>query len=146
MYSPQRSRCCSIVGYCLILLFCSLAVAQDHPRSGSANIPFDFYVSGTKMLAGQYTLDIIAPTYVTLRSQDGKQQQQLYFVQTAAPGKNDPAKIIFNLRNGKYYFSQVWSWFGKAQLTSFVPKPSDQMKEVPLQGAEKDVAKPAGSL
>ncbi|MGC2109176.1 MAG: hypothetical protein WA655_06635 [Candidatus Korobacteraceae bacterium] len=146
MYSKQQSRYYSIVSCCLTLLFCSLASAQDHPRSGTADIPFDFYVSGTKMLAGQYTLDIVAPTYVTLRSQDGKQQQQLYFIQTAAPGKNTVAKIIFNLRDGKYYFSQVWSWFGKAQLTSFTPKATDQTKDVALKPLEKDVAKPAGSL
>lgn len=146
MYSKQRSRHYSIVECCLILLFCSLAVAQDHPRSGTANIPFDFYVSGTRMSAGPYTLEIVAPTYVTLRSQDGKQQQQLYFIQTAVPGKDTAAKIIFNLRDGKYYFSQVWSWLGKAQLTSFTPKSTDQTKDVPLNPIEKDVAKPAGSL
>ena len=98
------------------------------------------------MPAGQYTLEIVAPTYVTLRSVDGKSQQQLYFLQTAVPGKNIPSKIIFNLRDGKYYFSEVWSWMGKAQLTSFTPRSTDQMKDVPLKPVEKEVAKPAGSL
>lgn len=135
-----------VVSCCIITLLCSLALAQDHPRRGTADIPFDFYISGNKMPAGQYTLDVVAPTYVTIRSKDGKLQQDLYFFQTASPGKNTGSKIVFNLRDGKYYFSEVWSWFGKAQLTSFTPKSSDQTKDVPLVPIEKNVAKPAGSL
>lgn len=140
---------CRLAVSCGLLLLCAVAAsAQQQPHRGTANIPFDFYVMGTKMPAGQYTLDVIAPTYVTLRSSDGKVQQDLYFLQIASPGKNTASKIIFNLRDGKYYFSQVWSWYGKAQLTSFTPKASDQTKDVPLQpaGPEKGVAKPAGNL
>ncbi len=137
----------SIAGCCLIAFLCSQAWAQDQPHSGTVNVPFDFYISGSKLPAGEYTLDIVAPTYVNLRSTDGKTQQALYFFQTAEPGKDPVSQVIFALRDGKYYFSEVWSWFGKAQLTSFVPKASDKTKQVPLKAeAEKDVAKPAGNL
>jgi hypothetical protein len=135
-----------VVGGCLIMLLCCLAFAQDHPRSGTADIPFDFYISGTKMPAGQYTLAIVVPTYATIRSKDGKLQQDLYFFQIAAPGNKPESKVTFSLRDGKYYFSQVSSWLGKSQLTSFTPQSSDQTKDVPLVPVEKDVAKPAGSL
>jgi hypothetical protein len=135
-----------VITCCVIMLLYSPAFTQDHPRSATADIPFEFYISGNKMPAGQYTLDIVAPTYVTIRSKDGKLQQDLYFVQTASPGKNLELKIIFNLRDGKYYFSEIWSWRGKARLTSFTPKPSDETKDVPLVSIEKDVAKPTGSL
>lgn len=135
-----------IVSCCLLSLLYSQAWAQDQPRKGTSDIPFDFYIAGTKMPAGHYTLELVAPTYATIRSQDGKLQQDLYFMQIAIPGKNPQSKIVFNLRDGKCYFSQVWSWYGKAQLTSFIPKPSDQTKDVPLVRVEKDVAKPAGSL
>jgi hypothetical protein len=128
------------------MFLCSLAFAQDHPRKGTADIPFDFYISGNKMPAGQYELDIVVPTYATIRSKDGKLQQNLYFFQIASPGNNTESKIVFNLRGGKYYFSEVSSWLGKSQLTSFTPKTSDQTKDVPLVPVEKDVAKPAGSL
>jgi len=121
-----------IISCCTIALLCSVAFAQDHPRSGTADIPFEFYISGNKMPAGQYTLDIVAPTHVTIRSKDGKLQQNLYFIQTALPEKNPESKIVFKLRDGKYYFSEVWSWRGRSQLTSFTPKPSDQTKDVPL--------------
>jgi hypothetical protein len=135
-----------IISCCLIMLLGSLALAQDHPRSGTADIPFDFYISGNKMPAGQYTLSIVVPTYATIRSKDGKLQQDLYFFQIATAKKKPESKIIFNLRDGQYYFSQVSTWLGRSQLTSFTPKSSDQTKEIPLIPVEKDVAKPAGSL
>ncbi len=137
-------RC--VVSCCVLILLCSPAFAQDHPRSGTIAVPFDFYISGNKMPAGQYELDIVVPTYATIRSKDGKLQQDLYFFQIASPGNKPESKVIFNLRDGKYYFSQVWSWLGKSQLTSFTPQSGDQTKDLPLVPVKKDVAKPAGSL
>lgn len=97
------------------------------------------------MPAGQYSLDLIAPTYVMLRSQDGTMQQNLYFIQTAVAGKNPASKVVFAPRDGKYYLSEVWSWLGTAQLSSFTPKASDPTKSVPLKPARKDVARPTPS-
>lgn len=128
--------------FLFVVLMCCATFAQDPPRSGTADIPFDFYIAGNKLPAGQYTLNIIAPTYVLLRSKDGRTQQDLYFLQTAVAGKKPPSKVIFALRDGKYYFAEVWGYFGKAQLTSFSSRPGDQSKEVPLIPAEKTVAKP----
>ena len=68
---------------CLIVFLCSVMVAQDHPSRGTMDVPFDFYVAGNNLPAGEYTLEIVVPTYVTLRSKDGKRQQDLYFMQTA---------------------------------------------------------------
>lgn len=120
--------------------------AQSQPTRGTLDVPFDFYISGTKFAAGEYMLEAIAPTYALLRSKDGKSQQDLYFLQTAVASKNTPNKVIFAVRDGKYYFSQVWSWFGKAQLSSFTPRATDQTKDLPLKLVEKDVAKPAPGL
>ena len=113
-----------------------LLAAQSQPTRGTIDVPFDFYISGEKLPAGQYTLDRIIPTYVMLRSKDGKVQQDLYFIQTSAPVKNPPLKVIFALRDGKYYFAEVWSWYGKSQLSSFTPSAGDQAKDVPLKAAE----------
>jgi hypothetical protein len=120
----------------LILVLPGLLAAQNLPTRGAFDAPFDFYISGTKLPAGQYTLDRIIPTYVMLRSQDGKTQQDLYLLQIAAPVTNPPLKVIFALRDGKYYFAEVWSWYGKSQLTSFRSSAGDQTKDVPLRAAE----------
>ena len=131
---------------CLMVFLALFASAQDRPSKGTIDVPFDFYIAGTKLPAGQYSLDLIAPTYVMLRSQDGKVQQTLYFLQSAVPGKNPPSKVAFAKRDGKYYFAEVWTWRGKAQLTSFSSQPGDVMKDIPLKPIEKDVAKPAPGL
>ena len=138
-----RYVCLTIV---LVMSASALLCAQSRPTRGIIDVPFDFYISGNKFPAGQYTLEAIAPTYALLRSKDGKSQQDLYFLQIAIASKDTPAKVIFALRDGKYYFSQVWSWFGKAQLSSFTPRATDQTKDVPLKAVEKDVVKPAAGL
>ena len=118
------------------------AFAQDPPRSGTADIPFDFYIAGNKLPAGHYTLEHHCANLRHLRSQDGKVQQDLYFLQSAVASKEHPIQVIFALRDGKYYFAEVWSSFGKSQLTSFSSQPGDQTKDVPLTLTEKTVAKP----
>ncbi len=95
-----------------MILF-SFGSAQNHPSRGTVNVPFDFYIAGDKFPAGQYTLEIIAPTYVMLRSTDGKLQRTLFFLQTAIAKKNITPQVRCALRGGKYYFSEVWSWYGK---------------------------------
>jgi len=130
----------------LILLVAGMALAQSKPTQGMIDVPFEFYISGVKLPAGVYLLDRVAPTYVLLRSKNGSTQQDLYLLQTAVPAKNPPLKVVFALRDGKYYFSEIWSWYGKSQLSSFTPQSGDQMKDVPLKPAEKSVAKPSGSL
>jgi hypothetical protein len=125
----------------ILLLTCS-ALAQTPLRSGTADIPFDFYIEGNKLPAGHYTLDLVAPTYVTIRSQDGKVQQDIYLLQSAIATENMPTQIVFAVRDGKYYFAEIWSSLGKSQLTSFNEKPNEKTKAVPLTIVEKTVAKP----
>lgn len=132
----SRALRCLCFAVTLIMVLPGPLAAQNKPTRGTFDVPFDFYISGAKLPAGQYTLDRIIPTYVMLRNKDGQFQQDLYFVQTAAPVENPPLKVIFALRDGKYYFAEVWSWYGKSQLTSFTPSASDQTKDVPLKAAE----------
>jgi len=131
-----------ILACSFILLLTGSTLAQTPLRSGTADIPFDFYIAGNKLPGGHYTLDLVAPTYVTLRSQDGKIQQDLYLLQSAIAGKNMPTQVVFAVRDGKYYFAEIWSSLGKSQLTSFNEKPNEKTKAVPLTITEKTVAKP----
>jgi hypothetical protein len=130
----------------LIVLLSGLGLAQSKPTQGMFDAPFEFYISGVKLPAGQYVLDRVAPTYVLLRAKDGSVQQDLYLLQTAVPTNTTPLKVVFALRDGKYYLAGIWSWYGKSQLSSFTPQNGDQTKDVPLKAVQKDVAKPAGSL
>ncbi len=51
----------------LIMALAGPLAAQDKPTHGTIDVPFDFYISGTKFPAGQYTIERIIPTYVLLR-------------------------------------------------------------------------------
>jgi hypothetical protein len=137
-----RPMSCPILACSLILVMTCAALAQTPLRSGTADIPFDFYIAGNKLSAGHYTLDLVAPTYVTIRSQDGKVQQDIYLLQSAIATENMPTQIVFAVRDGKYYFAEIWSSLGKSQLTSFNEKPNEKTKAVPLTIVEKTVAKP----
>lgn len=130
----------------LIVLVAGIGWAQSRPTQGMIDVPFEFYISGAKLPPGQYLLDRVAPTYVLLRSKDGTMQQDLYLLEIAVPSKTPPLKVVFALRDGKYYFSEIWSWYGKSQLSSFTPQSGDKTQAVPLKAVEKGVAKPAGSL
>jgi hypothetical protein len=132
----------SILACSFVLLLACSAFAQKPLRSGTADIPFDFYIAGNKLPAGHYTLDLVAPTYVTIRSQDGKLQQDLYFLQAAVATKGMPTQLVFAVRDGKYYLAEIWSDLGKSQLTSFSSKAGEKTKDVPLTITEKSVAKP----
>ncbi len=147
MNRNRWSSCLYFLAGCWILTLCSAGFAQEQARRGAADIPFEFYIAGNKLPAGQYTLDLIAPTYVMLRSHDGKFQQALYFVQTAVADNKPVSQIVFVVREGKHYFSEVWGWFGKAQLTSFTPQVNEETKEVPLKPAEaeKEAARPGAN-
>ena len=137
----NRSRSLKYFSVLLLVALVCLPLFAELPPPATADIPFDFYISGVKLPAGQYTLSIVAPTYVLLRSKDGKVEQDLYFMQSASPGKNPPFKIVFAERDGKDYFSQVWSILGTSQLTSFNPMAGDKTKDVPLKPVEKGMAK-----
>ena len=134
--NDSRALRCLCYAVTLIMVLPGLLAAQSQPTRGTIDVPFDFYISGEKLPAGLYTLDRIVPTYVMLRSKDGKVERNLYFIQTAVPVKNPPLKVIFALRDGKYYFAEISSWYGKSQLSSFTPSASDQTKDVPLKAAE----------
>ena len=134
--NDSRALRCLCFAVILIMVLPGLLAAQSQPTRGTIDVPFDFYISGEKLLAGQYTLDRIVASYVMLRSKDGKVERDLYFIQTRVTGKNPPLKVIFALRDGKYYFAEVWSWYGKSQLSSFTPSASDEAKDVPLKAAE----------
>jgi hypothetical protein len=56
--------------------------------------------------------------------------------------KGMPTQLVFAVRDGKYYFAEVWSDLGKSQLTSFSSKAGEKTKDVPLTITEKSVAKP----
>jgi hypothetical protein len=90
--------------------------------------------AGPSWPAGQYVLEAVSSPVGTLRSTDGKTVQTLYFAESGEPVKN--AKVVFAVRNGKYFLSEVWAWYGKMKYTGFHPHEGDETKEIPMTSAE----------
>ncbi len=130
---------------CFITLLTLSAVAQDQPHRGTLTIPFDFYVGPTQMPAGSYEIEMISPSYVMLRSKDGKNQQSIYFMQVGQPTKNAKGKLVFATRAGKHYLAEAWGWFGKSQYTGFTPQPADTMVSVSVDTSQKPAKATSGS-
>lgn len=126
---------------CIAATLCVVGLAQEQPRKGTVKIPFEFYVGPDKLPAGQYSIELISPTYAMLRSQDGKKQEDLYFMQIGEPAKNPEPKMVFATRDGRHLLAEVWGWFGGAQYTDFTAQPKDQVQSIPIQ--VKGAAKPA---
>ena len=77
---------------CIAAALCVVGLAQEQPRKGTVKIPFEFYVGPDKLPAGQYSIELISPTYAMLRSQDGKKQEDLVFHANGEPAKNPSRK------------------------------------------------------
>jgi hypothetical protein len=91
-----------------------LTTVSAHAQSGTRvniTIPFDFYVGGKALTAGQYEIGRASQASVdmlVLRSIGGA--EGLYFltrtVQAGGPGE---AKLVFRRYEDQYFLSEVWT-------------------------------------
>ena len=102
-----------------------------------AAIPFEFWIEGYRLPAGNYQIDLLESTsYLLFRSTEGKIIQVAY----ALPLDDDPAregdsKLVFRVQNGRHYLYGGWGPFGRRVLTeeSVRPVPSGSTRaEVPI--------------
>jgi hypothetical protein len=118
------------------LILAGQGVAQKQ-RIAQATIPFEFWIEGYRLPAGDYQIELLESTsYLLFRSTDGKIVQDAY----ALPLDDDPAKegdskLVFGIQNGRHYLYGGWGSFGRRVLTgeSARPVPSgDDRAEVPI--------------
>jgi hypothetical protein len=125
----NRALFCIAVGG-MVLTLCMIGFGQDEPHRGKFSVPFEFDVGGTKLPAGQYVLEAASAPVATLRSADGKTVQNLFFGESGEPVKS--AKVVFAVRHGKYYLTEVWAWYGKMKYAGFHPHEGDETKDIPM--------------
>jgi len=123
---------CLLATICLFTPLLTQTVSAQNNAKPSAVIPFDFWVAGTHMAAGEYTLDSEIPTLVLIRSLRGGPVAQVYLIPTndrtnAIPGnnqvRNDP-KLVFTLRNHRYVFTAIWTPDGEQVVSSEFGSPA----------------------
>jgi hypothetical protein len=98
----------------LTLFVATLAVASAHAQSPSSNqvvnIPFDFYVGGEKLPAGEYLVRA-ETSRTTMRIQRRDQSPGAYFSIRPVEGREiqNQSKLVFHKYGEDYFLSQVWT-------------------------------------
>ncbi|MCU1284967.1 MAG: hypothetical protein JWO13_1317 [Acidobacteriales bacterium] len=114
----------------VIALACTVAAniamaAQDQPKAAYANIPFEFWVTGTKLPAGEYRFEHVeSTTTVLIRNNDGTRLSEAYMMplNDDAVSPNN-SKVVFLDRGGNKYLYEFWGVRGKRVVTAEIPDP-----------------------
>ena len=101
----------------------------------SARIPFDFWIGGSHLPAGDYALDSILDTLVIFRNARAKAQEHAFLVPSGDAVGCTEYKLVFVLHNRQHYLRELWNSSGKAVLTSYMGVAmvsADTLIEVPV--------------
>jgi len=135
MISPKRLIPIFLSSLAFLILV-GQGTAQKQ-RTAQATIPFEFWVAGNCLPAGDYRIEHVESTaYILFRSRDGKIVQDAYTLPLDEnPVKESDAKLVFRIQDGRRYLYEGWGPYGKRVVTveSGRPAPSgDNRAEVPI--------------
>ena len=88
------------------------------PATAAAHIPYDFWIGGTRLPAGDYSVSPGAPSVVVFWNEKVAIGEQAFLIPTGNSVANGHFKLIFVLRDGKHYLREIWYSEGQAVLTS----------------------------
>ena len=119
-----------------LLLLVGQGTAQKQTMA-QATIPFEFWIAGNRLPAGDYQIEHIdSRAYILFRSTDGKIVQNAYTLPLDDdPVKASDAKLVFRIQNGRRYLYGGWGPYGQSVVTveSVRPAPSGENRvEVPI--------------
>ena len=95
----------------VLVTMTAVTTAQAQTPAFTANIPFDFHVSGERFPAGEYTVRCVNPSsdvrVLQLTKTDGKAKVML--LTNGVVGQlNKKSSLVFNRYGNQYYFAQAW--------------------------------------
>ena len=119
-----------------LLLLVGQGIAQKQTMA-QATIPFEFWIAGNRLPAGDYRIEHIdSRAYILFRSIDGKIVQNAYTLPLGDdPAKESDAKLVFRIQDGRRYLYEGWGPYGNSVVTveSVRPAPTgDNRVEVPI--------------
>lgn len=97
----------------IVIAVCAGTVANVNAQNTqlTANIPFDFHVSGERFPAGEYTIRCLNPSsdlkVLQLRRTGGETSVMLQ-TNGIVGQMNQRARLVFNRYGNQYYFAQAW--------------------------------------
>ena len=119
-----------------LLLLVGQGTAQKQTMA-QATIPFEFWIAGNRLPAGDYWIEHIdSRAYILFRSTDGKIVQNAYTLPLDDnPAKATEGKLVFRIQDGRRYLYGGRGPYGQSVLTveSVGPAPTgDNSVEVPI--------------
>jgi hypothetical protein len=121
MCSGRRRRSTNLWGVarlaCVLVLVPSVTLAQ-RVVTATANVPFEFWAEGQTFAAGDYTFDTGFPGSTSVHRKGTKTTIAVPVIIYGDPVREEDAKIVFVLRDGKYYLAEVWCVSDRRVVTS----------------------------
>ena len=102
---------------CVVFLISSITLAQ-RVVTATASIPFDFWAEGQKFAAGEYTFDTGFPGSTSVHRKGTKTTIAVPVIIYGDPVRKEDAKIVFVLRDGKYYLAEFWCMSDRRVVTA----------------------------
>jgi hypothetical protein len=102
---------------CVLFLVSSVSLAQ-RVVTATANIPFDFWAEGQKFAAGEYILDSGFPGSTSVHRKGTKLTVAVPIIPYGDPVRKEDARVVFVLRDGKYYLAEFWGILDRRVVTA----------------------------
>jgi hypothetical protein len=79
---------------------------------------FDFWAEGQKFAAGEYIFDSGFPGSTSIRRKGTKLTVAVPIIPYGDPVKKEDARVVFVLRDGKYYLVEFWGILDRRVVTA----------------------------
>ena len=103
--------------------------------TATAHIPFDFWAQGQKFAAGDYSFDTSFPGSTSVHREGTNISIAVPVIIYGDGVRKEDAKIVFILRDGKYYLAEFWCVSDRRVVTAEFDhrgQPSAGQREVHL--------------
>jgi hypothetical protein len=117
----------------VVLLLSGLGLAQV--VTARATIPFNFWAQGHEFQAGDYVFDNEVPGSAAIHREGTNSGIGVSIILYAVPQEKETPRVIFVLRDGKYFLFELWSVQGQYVVTADFGnrgEVSEQQRQVPL--------------
>jgi hypothetical protein len=114
----------------------NLAFGQT-PMSATAHIPYDFWIGGTRLPAGDYSVSSGPASIVVFWNEKANIGEQAFLIPTGHVVASGDCKLIFVLRGTEHCLRAVWVSQGTGVLSSEFDVPFANDKEIEIKLLEQ---------
>src|SRR5580700_10227448 len=128
----QRLSRLALIG--VLVLFSNFGFAQK-AVTAKATIPFKFWAQDHEFQAGDYVFDNEVPGSASIHREGTNSGMGISIILYAVPQERETPRVIFVLRDGKYFLFELWSVQGRYVVTAEFEhhgEVSEQQRQVPL--------------